>query len=173
MGIRTIVTGALAAMLLVVSFVGGAIAQTFNGNEEPSEDVTAQFRAAMKPAQPVTPPQINRQNKAALLPLPQETENTSSASQSASSPQTDNRRQMLREIALLLLGSHSPAQRRQGLQMLYELNQPTVAEEDEAERQRLLEVINAADATPEAKRRAAIAVQLGAKPETVLEILSK
>lgn len=104
-----------------------------------------------------------------------------SAAPPASRSRSDGR-DMLRATARALIQNGSPAQKVQGVQMLFEANQPTPEEraeaertrkaaEETAERQRLIQALDE-DPTmdPAMKARARMAIQLGAKPEDVLKM---
>lgn len=91
--------------------------------------------------------------------------------QPASAQQPVDGRAMLLDTAKALLQKGSPAQRVQGLQMLFEAQQPTPAEKEEADRERLRAAVDGADADDAAKRRAMLGIDLGAKPDDVLEAL--
>lgn len=78
---------------------------------------------------------------------------------------------MLRDTARALIGYGSPAQRVQGMQMLFEANQPTAGEKEENERERLRGVVDNAGVDDDLKERARLGVDIGAKPEHLLEVL--
>jgi hypothetical protein len=118
------------------------------------EDVTAQFeqpgetsRALPSPAPP-----------APAVPQPP-------------APKPDDGRAMLRATAQALIAKGSPAQRVQGLQMLFEANQPTAEEKAAAALQKQIGVIDQAPAADDQKARARTLVQLGAKTNEIAEAL--
>ena len=71
--------------------------------------------------------------------------------------------------ALIKLGS--PAQQIQGMKLLSEASRPSATEQDEADKQRYLNAIEDSPASDAAKDRARTALELGAKPEHILETL--
>lgn len=80
-------------------------------------------------------------------------------------------RTMLRQMAGALIVSTSPAERIQGMQMLFESTQPTPGEVAAAERDRLSGVVDTAGVSDEARENARIMAALGGKPEQIAEAL--
>lgn len=78
---------------------------------------------------------------------------------------------MLRATAQALIAKGSPAQRVQGLQMMFEANQPTAEEKAAAALSSQFGVIDQSIADDEQKARAKTLVQLGAKTSEVAEAL--
>jgi len=80
-------------------------------------------------------------------------------------------RSIVRDTAMALLRKGSAAERVQALTMLSQLERPTAEETTWKERQRLLNAVTNSPADDSAKARARTAVELGAKPDDVLEVL--
>lgn len=129
------------------------------------EDVTPLFRQLLAQRQPGSLQQLAPTDVApspAPSPIP--------APPTPAQP-VDDGRGMLRATAQALISAGTPAQRVQGLQMLFEANQPTKAEQEAAALQKQLSIIEGAPADEEAKARARTLVQLGGQTKEIAEAL--
>jgi hypothetical protein len=101
----------------------------------------------------------------AQLPVPD-----SAAQPAAAGPRSDGR-DMLRATARALILKGSPAQKVQGLQMMFEANQPTPEEKAQTERERLVAALDEEETMKTVmKKRARMSIMLGARPDDILKM---
>lgn len=127
------------------------------------EDVTPLFRQLL--AQQQAPGSSQQSTPTIQAPSP------APSPQALQAPPVDDGRGMLRATAQALIARGTPAQRVQGLQMLFEASQPTKQEQESAALQKQLSIIEQAPADEEAKARARTLVQLGGKTSEIAEAL--
>lgn len=127
------------------------------------EDVTPLFRQML--AQQQAPGSTQQSSPTVQAP------SSAPSPQASQAPPVDDGRGVLRATAQALIARGTPAQRVQGLQMLFEANQPTKQEQESAALQKQLSIIEQAPAEEEAKARARTLVQLGGKTSEIAEAL--
>ncbi len=80
-------------------------------------------------------------------------------------------RQYLKMAGVTMLKSTSPAERAQGMQMLFEASQPTPGEVARAERKRMGDVVTRAQVDPDLQHAAGIAAELGGDASLIMKTL--
>lgn len=80
-------------------------------------------------------------------------------------------RQYLKIAGVTMLRSPSPAERAQGMQMLFEATQPTPGEVARAERERMRDVVGRANVDPDLQHAAGIAADLGGNAELLMKTM--
>lgn len=131
-----------------------------------------------------TPRQDRLGGAPSVLPLPLDVESQPAPStpdatplqpqqeQGADAPQSgEDMRRYLKIAGATLLQSSSPAERVQGMQMLFEASQPTPGEVARGERERVRGVVGRANVDPDLIHSADIAADLGASPEIIMKTL--
>lgn len=87
-------------------------------------------------------------------------------------PAKPDARALLRDMAQVLVRSTSPAERVQGIQMLFEASQPTPGEVAQAERDRLSGIVDSAETVdPEMRNAAKIVAGLGGDARLITQVL--
>ncbi len=80
-------------------------------------------------------------------------------------------RKYLKAAGVHMLSSPSPAERSQGMQMLFEASQPTPGEVAKAERKRMSDVVSRAQVDPDLQHAASIAAELGGDASLIMKTL--